>query len=205
MRFISKYEHYSFQIRPEEVAFRMMTGGTVVQDVLSQPFVAEFSADLMIPAYERLYAMQVFMGRDPRPFGAIPDTASQAIVDHAGRVVDMTAEYRPDFHFSVFDTESIDDDDLRELTEQKMMADPTNGIDYVMIEAQKVPAPWPTYDENDLATAINMMKHGGYDMLKVMEYEQAHQNREEWIVEMGKILADQTIQREIDGALSVTI
>lgn len=205
MRFISKYPNYTFSVKTEEVAFRMMPGGTVVQDTISQPFVVEFSADHMIPAYERLYAMQVFMGRDPRPFGAIPDTQSQAIVDHVGRVVDMTAEYRPDFQFSVYDTDTIVDDELRELTEMKLLADSTHGIDYVRVEQAKVPAPWPTYDECDLATAINMMRHGGYDMMKVLEYEQAHQNREDWIVEMGRILADQNIQRGIDGALSVTI
>lgn len=205
MRFISKYENYEFYVRPEQVAYRMQPGGTVLTDTVQQPFTVSFNHEQMLPAYERLYAMQSFLGGDPRPFGAMPDMTAQAIVNEAGRVVDMTAEYRPDFHFSVFDTASIKDDDLREYTENKMLADPALGIDYVLLVPMAVPAPWPTYNECDLKTAVQLVKHGGFDVTKVMEYEAAHANRENWLIEFGLVLAEQQVKRNADNSLTVTI
>lgn len=206
MRFISKYSAYKMQITNEDVAFRMLPGGTVTRELTSHGYLAEFDHEPMLPTYERLFAMQAFMGNgDLHPFGAMPDMQSQAIVDMAGRVVDMTSEYRPDFNFSVLDTSKIEDPELREATERKLLSNSALGVDYVLVEAAKVPAPWPTYDSCDLATAVNMVTHGGYNVLKVIEYEQAHKNREEWIVEYGRILADQAVKKQQDGSLEVTI
>lgn len=206
MRFISKYETYVVCIRDEEIAYRMMPGGVVVQDLIKPLFVIYFQNDIMLPAYERLYAMQVFLTGDSRPFGAMPELMSQPIFNAAGRIIDSTAEYRPDFHFSLFDTETmIDNDEDREYAEQKLLAAGTLNIDYILVEKMKVPPPWPTYDDNDLVTAVNMMKHGGYDLLKVLEYEDAHEHREDWLMEIGKLLADQSIKDSADESLTMVI
>ena len=205
MRFISKYSAYKMQITNEDVAFRMLPGGTVTKETLSNGYVAEFDHERMLPVYERIFAIQAFLGGDTRPFGVMPDLQSQAIVDAAGRVVEMTSEYHPDFNFSVFDTETIDDPDLREATEQKLLSNAMLGVDYVLVQKQQIPPPWPTYDTCDLATAINMVTHGGYNAMKVIEYEQAHQAREEFIVAYGKILADQTVKRQEDQSLEFNI
>jgi hypothetical protein len=205
MRFISKYSAYKMQIMNEEVAFRMLPGGTVTKETLSNGFVAEFDHERMLPAYERLFAMTAFTGGDARPFGAMPDLQSQAIVNAAGRVIDMTSEYRPDFNFSVFDSESISDLELREAAEQKLLSDPMFGIDYVLVEAQKVPAPWPSYPDTPLDIAVNMATYGGFDVMKVIEYERAHENREEFIVAFGKILADQAVKKNEDDSLTITV
>jgi hypothetical protein len=50
-----------------------------------------------------------------------------------------------------------------------------------------------------------MLKHGGYDLMRTLEYEQAHENREEWMVEIGRLLADRAISKAQNDSLSVTI
>ena len=205
MRFICKHENYTLAIKRETVAFRIMPDGTATRDEIAPSFQIEFRDDVMLPAYERLFAMQTFLSTDDRPFGAMPEMQAQPIVNAMGRVIDLTNEYRPDFHFSVFDTDWIEDDDLRELTENTLLANAGLGVDYVYVEAAQVPPPWPTYDEVDLVTCVNMCRHGGYDLVAVLEYETAHQNREDFIVEIGKVLAEKSVKKLEDDSLEVTL
>jgi hypothetical protein len=135
----------------------------------------------------------------------MPDFQSQPIVNAMGRVVDLTAEYRPDFHFGIFDTATMCAPHEREEVEQFLLNSPAYGKDFILVEQQKVTPPWPSYNECDLATTLNMLKHGGYDLMRTLEYEQAHENREEWMVEIGRLLADRAISKAQNDSLSVTI
>ena len=92
MRFISKHRDYQVGIHSEQTAFRVVAGGTVVSEQLKAPLIISFNNDQMLPTYERMYALQVFMAGDTRPFGAMPDFQAQPIVDAMGRVVDLTSE-----------------------------------------------------------------------------------------------------------------
>lgn len=205
MRFISKHNDYDMVVRRDETAFRVMEGGTVTAQQVRPPLIAKFTQDQMLTTYERMYALQVFMSGETRPFGAMPDMQAQPIVDAMGRVVDLTNEYRPDFHFGLYDTETMCAPEDREDVEQVLLASKSLGRDFILVEQQRVAPPWPTYNECDLVTALNMCKHGGYNLIQVLDYESAHENREDWLIELGKLLAEQTITKSQDDSLTVTI
>lgn len=205
MRFICKAQDYAMCIHTEQVAYRQLANGAVDREIIKPLLMIGFNGNEMIPTYERMYALQVFMEGDTRPFGAMPEFQSQPIVDFAGRVVDMTAEYRPDFHFSVFDTETMCAPEDREEIEQKLLNDASYGKDYILVEKQKITPPWPTYNECDLATAKNMLTHGGYDLLKVLEYEEANAGREDWLKEIANLLAARSIEKAAADALSTIV
>lgn len=205
MRFISRHRDTQVVIHRDETAFRTTPGGTVVAEQIRPFLIADFNREEMLPTYERMYALQVFMSGDTRPFGAMPDFQAQPIVDAMGRVVDLTSEYRPDFHFGIFDTATMCNPEDREEIEQTLLNNTNYGKDYILVEQQKVPPPWPNYNQCDLATAVNMLKHGGFDLMRTLEYESAHENREEWLTEIGKLLTEKSISKAQNDSLSVTL
>jgi hypothetical protein len=205
MRFISRHKDTQVVIHHDEQAFRMLPGGTVTAEQVKPALVISFDHEEMLPTYERMYALQVFMSGDTRPFGAMPDFQSQPIVDAMGRVVDLTDEYRPDFHFGIFDTVTMCAPHEREEVEQFLLNSKAYGKDYILVEQQRVIPPWPNYDVCDLSTAVNMLKHGGFDLMRTLEYESAHENREDWLTEIGKLLTEKSISKAQNDSLSVTI
>ena len=74
------------------------------------------------------------------------------------------------------------------------------GVDFVAVEAPKLAAPWPSYDEIKGPGAINKIKmlvtDGGYDAAYVVEYEKQNRNREPLIAELEALIPEPEVKVE---------
>lgn len=105
--------------------------------------------------------------------------------------------YDPVNRASVFDTADIEDQALRHRVEKILLVNQGNDS-YILVEAPKVPAPWPTYDQLTVMgnrTAIKVAKQNlevaavtGVDIRQLIDYEKQNRNDERILAEYEKAL-----------------
>jgi len=179
MRFVSKSANYTFVARPDVTQLALGPGGVMIPTTVQNAISCDFTHGMVRPD-EAMIAAEKWLGmgshRDgtPAAFGAAPLTTTGVVngVAHDG--------WNPSLTFSVFDTDSIPNEDDRKYAEKRLMEDSENGTRYILVSGRKLEAPWPSYDDirgakgRSAASVIcSMIRDGGYDLEYVLAYELA--------------------------------
>ena len=208
-RWISKYPAYEFYVDSGYAEASRDSHGRTILVEQTQPFLLKFIQERMLPAYERLYAVNHWLGGPRRAngsvdaFGAAPSMyGGEPILDGQKRMVGVTEGMRPDERFSVFDTGTLEPTRAAE-AEAALRAHDMNGRDYVEVMPQAVPPPWPTYDQFTSAKKIaDVVAQLGLDPVKVMEYEKATKDRADVYVSLTEMHNEQLANAVIQDALT---
>lgn len=181
MRFVSRHSNYTFIARPDSVQMILGPGGRMIPQTVVSAIQCEFQQGMVRPEEAEL-AKQHWLGLGTRDdgtlvaYGATPTTVTGVVngVAHDG--------WSPELMFSVYDTESIGNEEDRKYTEDRLMKDHGNGRDYIQVSGKKLAPPWPTYEEmkgvkgNSTAQQVcEMVRMGGYDLDYVIAYELARE------------------------------
>lgn len=133
---------------------------------------------------------------DFRP-GGIPEWAKQQAAEVFGHQPGLAHDEDPTWRYSMLDTNAEAfirgwDDATRAEVEDKLLRNPNNGNDYVLVDKPRLKPPWPNYDQlvprgkrtmENVAQQIASKVHAdGYDRDYVIAYESENQNRREVIV-----------------------
>lgn len=229
MRYVSRSANYTLIARNEqEYEIYEQVGGNLIPKVMSKPILLCQFKHGIVPPDEAYAAMLHWSGTPstrtdpdrvdatghsvPDAFGATPYQRSVPIRDGLGRITGVSEASRPDYNFSLYDSEWIDDPDDRAIAEKALAENADNGVWYVKVEKAQIPAPWPGYDKMRGTKAkpvedaiLEMVKTGGFDPNIVCAYEKSHKDRPAVIATL-----ETHIQAEIDAAeeqqsLTVTV
>ena len=201
MRFVSRSANYTLIARGEtEYEVFETAEGTMIPRRISKPaLIIEFKHGMAYPdeAYAALlhWSGQSTQRTDPERvnasgmsapdiFGAVPYQRGIVLQDVAGRISGVSNPSRPDFNFSLFDSEWLSDADDRKEAEEALLKNSDNGVWYVKVDALEVTPPWPNYNKirakkgMTVAQAIaEKCADDGYNVADVLAYEKAHSNR----------------------------
>jgi hypothetical protein len=177
MRFVSRHSHYTFVARPDVVQMVIGPGGVMIPQTVQQSISCDFQHGMVRPE-EMEMAKQHWLGFGRRDdgtlsaYGATPTTVVGVVNGEAHE------GWNPDLMFSVFDTDSIPNEDDRKECEDRMLNDAGNGNHYIQVSGKKLDPPWPTYEQMQgkkgqptSALICNMIREGGYDPDYVIAYE----------------------------------
>jgi hypothetical protein len=155
MRFVAKYQKYAIQARPQ----REIVTIDGVPMVAQEQIILEFEQGSLRP-YEVDAGIAQLGARRGLPEGLDPS-----------------------YRLSVFDTEWAAkalgfDNDTITYVEKFLLDSPSFGVDYILCEEPKVPAPWPNYDKLvNVEKLVAKVVDDGHDIDSVIEYEQQNKNR----------------------------
>ena len=181
MRFVSRHSNYTFVARPDRVQLVVGPSGAAIPQQIQAAIICDFQHGLARPDESEL-AKQHWLGFGKREdgtavaYGATPTTVVGVVngVAHEG--------WNPALMFSVFDTDTIPNEEDRKYTEKRLLDDHGNGRDYIQVSGKKLDPPWPTYEEmkgvkgNSTAQQVcDMVRAGGYDIDYVVAYELARE------------------------------
>ena len=177
MRFVSKHANYTFVARPDTIQMVLGPGGAMIPQTVVPAIICDFQHGMVRPDEAEL-AKQHWLGFGRRDdgtiiaYGATPTTVVGVV---NGQAHDG---WNPDLMFSVFDTETIPNEEDRKYTEDRLLKDHGNGRDYIQVSGKRLDPPWPNYDEmkgikgNSKAVQVcDMVRNGGYDIDYVIAYE----------------------------------
>jgi hypothetical protein len=177
MRFVSRHSNYTFIARPDAVQMVIGPGGVMIPQQVQAPIICDFTHGMVRPE-ECEMAKQHWLGFGRREdgavnaYGATPTTVVGVVngVAHDG--------WNPDLMFSVFDTESIGNEENRKHAEERLLNDASMGNHYIQVSGRKLDPPWPTYENMQgkkgkptAALICDMIRDGGYDPDYVIAYE----------------------------------
>lgn len=173
MRFISL--HTGLRLIVEYQSVEILANG--MNRVTAPGFTAEFRAG-DVCSWEEDAARQSFTF-----LGTVTEEGSERPIDPIPSRVGS------------FDTAKIRDAKLRSGVEQKMLAHPDHGRDFLMVEKPQLAAPWPNYDKvkgggagRTTAKVISeQVQELGLDPADVMAYERDNANREEVLAALSKL------------------
>lgn len=229
MRFVSRSANYRLIARnDEEYEIFEQVGGNLIPKRVKRPILlCEFKHGMARPdeAYAAMLhwagtpstrtdpeRVDAFGNRIPDVYGAIPYQRSIPIRDGVGRITGVSEPHRVDYNFSLFDSEWIKDPEDREVAEQALLNNADNGIWYVLVEKEKIPAPWPGYEKMRGTKAnpveqqiISMIHQGGFDAAMVLAYEQANRNRENVTKALEALIGEMVAAANEERAMSVTV
>lgn len=110
----------------------------------------------------------------------------------------------PRTRLSVFDTEWAQlqfnwTDADREYAEERLLNLPGRlGNEYIQIEENKAPLPWPTYKTFvSPERIVAFMREGGYDPEVVLRYERDNENREEILTAVEDAGHEDVVEHEV--------
>jgi hypothetical protein len=145
-------------------------------------------------------------------FGAVPYQRGVSIQDGVGRIVGVSGASRPDFNFSLYDTEWLEDAEDRADAEKALLENADNGVWYVKVDAIEVPLPWPNYNKvraksgSTVAAEIaRRCEEDGYDTDHVIDYEKTHANRPAVLEALEALAKRNTAEVEAAEALTVQV
>ena len=206
MRFVSRHANYTFIARSDSVQMVLGSGGRMIPQTVVPAIQCEFQQGMVRPDEAEL-AKQHWLGFGSRDdgtlvaYGATPTTVTGVVngVAHEG--------WSPDLMFSVFDTESIPNEEDRKYTEDRLLKDHGNGKDYIQVSGKKLAPPWPTYEEmkgvkgNPTAQQVcEMVKVGGYDIDYVIAYELSRERPRYEITQALEKLRDDLVAEAAEEA-----
>lgn len=229
MRYVSRSSNYMLIARNEqEHEIFEQVGGNLIPKTLAKPIlVCQFRHGIVQPD-EAYAAMLHWSGMPstrtdpdrvdasghgvPDVFGATPYQRSVPLRDGVGRITAVSEASRPEYTFSMFDTEWITDEIDRKDAEEALATNADNNIWYVKVEKAQIPAPWPGYEKmratrgKTIEMAImEMIDVGGYDPNFVMAYEKAHKDRKPVIDAIEKLLSDVAEAEAEKKSMTVTV
>jgi len=163
--------------RPDKVQMVLGPGGTMLPQTVVAAIMCQFQHGMVRPE-EAEIAKQHWLGFGKREdgsiiaYGATPTTVVGVVNGQAHE------DWNPDLMFSVFDTESIGNEEDRKIAEERLLADAGFGQDHILIGDKRLEAPWPTYEQDKGKKGepthkiiCEMIKMGGYDPDYVITYE----------------------------------
>lgn len=229
MRFVSRSANYTIVARPDsQYEIYETTNGQMIPRMIRKPALfLEFRHGMAHPD-ENYAAMMHWAGLksnrtdpertnssgQPAPdiYGAVPYQRGVAIQDGVGRIMGVSNPSRPDFNFSLYDTEWLDDDDDRKDAEKALLSSPDLGVWFVKVDALEATPPWPNYNKirakkgmTVAQTIADKCADDGYSAAAVLEYERAHANRAAVVEALEAIMNDQMVAVEEAVALEVEI
>lgn len=162
------------------------THGNLVRDTV-RGLTAQFEPASMAPehmreAVSRLPAFGRGVGLNEDPYRRCGFFDSH----HAQRVNDWT-------------------DEDRELVEETLASLPENGVDFLIVEAPKVAAPWPKYDSaRSVGSIVSTVEQIGVDPQVVIDYERQNRDRAEVVEAMQRLIDGQVSEAQVpDGPVEV--
>lgn len=229
MRFVSRSANYTMIARPdaEYEVFETANGSMIPRSIKKPALILEFKHGVAHP--DEVYAAKMHWAgmptrrtdpervdatghSAPDVFGAVPYQRGVTIQDGVGRITGVSNASRPDFGFSLFDSEWITDKDDREIAEKALLDNVDNGDWYVKIDAISVPPPWPNYEKVRAKKGMTVAEtiatkclEDGYNPHVVLSYERAHANRAAVVEALEKIVADRDALAEEAAALEVEV
>jgi len=223
MRFVSRSANYTFIVRGEtEYEVFETANGTMIPRRISKPaLIVEFKHGMANP--DESYAALLHWSGSPTNrtdpervnasgtaapdvFGAVPYQRGIVLQDIAGRISGVSNPSRPDFNFSLFDSEWFDDADDRKEAEEALVKNADNGVWYVKVDALEVKPPWPNYNKIRAKKGMTVAEtiaakcdEDGYDVSAVLAYEKAHSDRPavvEALEALGNSIAEKAEESE---------
>lgn len=218
-KYVSKSEAFNFAIHGDVLGYVTDDAGNLKQRVTQEALICEFKPLISFgTAYDRAVATRTFFPQSAwrhsssddrsghRLLGAIASQSPQGIFEpgpgDTQKLVGMTSAYDPTMHFGFFDSSWIPDETRRLEAEAGLANHGLNGIEYVEVVAEALPAPWPTYDkigQGAVAKIPATVKDLGLDPYTVYAYEAATKNREGVLASLQK-LADEQAEAIADEA-----
>jgi len=212
MRFVSKHSNYMFVARPDKVQMVLGHGGMMLPQTIEPAIICQFQHGLVRPD-EMEVAKNHWLGFGAREdgtlvaYGATPTTVVGVVNGQAHE------GWNPDLMFSIFDTDSIPNEDDRRHAEERLLADAGLGIDHIQVSGKKLDPPWPTY-ENDKGKKgqpthqiiCEMVRMGGYDIDYVVAYENQRERPRQQVLDaleelrvqlVAEAAEAESLQREI--------
>jgi hypothetical protein len=168
MRFISPYPGLRLIVKHQEV--ELLANGS--HRVTAPGFTAEFRTN-DVTSWEADAARANFTFK-----GQVTEEGSERPIDPVPSRV------------GTYDTSVIQDAKLRKTIEDKMLAHPDHGRDFLMVAKPVVAAPWPKYDTlKNAKTIAEKVDELGLDAETVIAYESGNQNREAVIAALKALTA----------------
>ncbi len=229
MRFVSRSANYTLIARSDaEYEVFETKGGTMIPRMVRKPLlVIEFKHGMALPD-ETYAAMMHWSGMPTRRtdpertnatgapaadvFGAVPYQRGVAIQDGVGRIMGVSNASRPDFNFSLFDSEWITDPEDRADAEKALLENSDFNDWYVKVDALEVDPPWPNYNKirakkgmTIAETIADRCVEDGYNVAHVLSYEKAHANRAAVVEALEALQRREVEEAEADEALEVQV
>jgi hypothetical protein len=139
----------------------------------------------------------------------LPAWASKQALDAFGGVAGLGHDEDPAWRLSMYDTDleagryGWSTETKREI-EERLLSGPSIGVDYVLVEKPRLPAPWPAYDQvkakgqKSVARVIaDKVAEDGYDPRYVIDYEQENADRPEVVAALQE-LVDAPVEEEAE-------
>lgn len=171
MRFVAKYQKYSTQAR-------------VQRETVTIDGVPMVSQEQILLDFEQ---------------GSLRPYEIDAGISELGARRGLPDGLDPSYRLSVFDTEWAEtafnwDEDTRAYVENFLLKNPSFGVDYILCEEPKIPAPWPRYTEyKDMRKLTAKVVEDGFDITDVIAYERQNENRDDLIALLDEALTAQTM------------
>ena len=229
MRFVSRSANYTLIARGEAEydVFETAEGTMIPRTIKKPPLIIEFKHGMAYPD-ETYAAMLHWSGAPtnrtdpervdvhgvsvPDIFGAVPYQRGVMIQDGVGRIMGVSNAARPQYNFSLFDSEWIEDADDRKEAEEALLKNSDNGVWYVKVDALEVAPPWPNYNKIRAKKGMTVAEtiaakcdEDGYSVADVLAYEKAHANRPAVVAALEELGTEKAVQAEESEALEVEI
>jgi hypothetical protein len=174
VRFLSKYANYQICFQ-RDILEHYATGES---RVLKPLINIEFATGIPPTSREAQIGRDTFIN-----YGTQVELDRVTAVDPLSRFAVWDSELYQSQH-----PDLVPDTNTRRKIEQWLIARPEHGIDYLAIETQRTPPPWPNYDEfrgvRGSPTGPRIAERvleDGYDVEAVLAYERENLNRQEVI------------------------
>lgn len=185
MRFVSKYKRYQINFQREVVQHFGTGESQEIQPLLN----CEFDRYGSMHQWEIEAALKHWKINNADGFSGMPTEADEVTL------------VSPIPRLSVFDTDLFAaskglDEEKKQKLEEFLLSRPEHGIDYILIEAPALVAPWPNYDKvkGDRAGSVaekiaRTVAENGFDVAYVVAYERSKKNRDDVIAAVEALAA----------------
>lgn len=174
MRFIARSRAYQHWAQQEKVEVLNAEGD---KKLIQRALMAQFRTAAGITPFERAEAekLLVFTGRTVEE-----DEMTLTPIDE---------------RLGVFDSEVAQLDhgwtnDERIIVERSLMASNDVGVEFIMVETPKRPAPWPNYDVASAGSISKTVLELGLDPAEVLSYEQENKARVSVVRDLEEMLGE---------------
>ena len=215
MILVSRHAEHNVQVLPEDVEWFTDENNRPRRRLKAQPVFAKFQNHWwMLDDNQKAYAIQHFHGGTAA--AAAFYTRSVAMGDIQEKLTiteDGPAEHtigdRPEIHFGYFNTEEdpawkAETPEKRAKYETILLQNPEYGLSFIRVDGVSLPAPWDSYDDNDIDTIFNVTFSGAFEPGIVLSYEKTHQNRPELVEAIEVKMRTLVEENKEDDALSTT-
>jgi hypothetical protein len=215
MLFVTKYKGYQVMVQ-RDITRRVPSNegddaGWV--SVVTRPLImAEFKPHGVLTYHQRKVALDFFdsqeTGEDGMPPGAYRNGNVASDPDFAGMIYNGSDHW---LRFSTFDTEkdcpwieTMDPAEVKALCEKTLLGSAQLGSDYILIEQEKAPEPWPDFNQTHHKQIPMVTKAMKRDPRIVIEYLKERDNPPLGVItELEKLIEQEAAEAEAINQLTV--